>query len=212
MGRERERRPGGGEGLALLDSNWKNLTHPERLSRSARLVIGLRNMGMRLPAKMADAVGIPRDSPKHARFRKLCVAVMFSREPVVVNCLRYGLPRSCAADLPEGLAIRCRKCNSSVRCVPCPRCARGVYDGGEPHFTEDPDDVALREPAEGTTAEPGTPEKVEVMASRVARGESPFHPADPYRKHKMVTDPDRFGAYRCFRLEIGRLDEQNELD
>jgi hypothetical protein len=40
--------------------------------------------------------------------------------------------------------------------------------------------LRLRPPAEPTTAQPGTEEKVRVMETRLARGESLFHDDDPY--------------------------------
>jgi len=40
-------------------------------------------------------------------------------------------------------------------------------------------DFSPRPAAEPTTARPGTPEKIEVMAARLQRGEEIFHPDDP---------------------------------
>jgi hypothetical protein len=40
------------------------------------------------------------------------------------------------------------------------------------------EDFVHREPAESTHYPPGSPQKVEVMAARVGRGESPYHPND----------------------------------
>lgn len=209
MGCEGEFGPGGGKAQSRSRplGRHKHLTCPERLSKLSRTVIGLRNMGFWSPAKMADAAGIfgkQRDS-----FRRLCLTVMYSREPIVMDCIRNGLPRGCGAELPEGVNVVCKKCHCRVNIVPCQRCAREgreVLAGNEEH--------PLVPPERATKAKPGTSMKVLVMAARVARGEQPFHPSDPYLQHASASiDPARFGVFRSLRMEMGRGDDaENELD
>jgi hypothetical protein len=56
------------------------------------------------------------------------------------------------------------------------------------------EDFVHREPAESTHYPPGSPQKVEVMAARVGRGESPYHPHDVKvgaSGHESYSGPER---------------------
>jgi hypothetical protein len=45
---------------------------------------------------------------------------------------------------------------------------------------------------EPTTALPGTPEKLEVLAERAARGEALFHVLDPVNRYRVMQRSFRF--------------------
>jgi hypothetical protein len=53
------------------------------------------------------------------------------------------------------------------------------------YWNFDPDQIPRR-PAEATEALPGSPEKLEVLAERLAKGQPLWHPAD--RLYRSVSD------------------------
>jgi hypothetical protein len=88
--------------------------------------------------------------------------------PICRNCSLAKVNR------PRGLCWSCYYTPGVKRRYPSTspngRRGVGVGNGNQPS----------KEPAVSTTAEPGTPEKLAVMRRRARRGESLFHPADPF--------------------------------
>jgi hypothetical protein len=186
-----------------------HLTRPDRLSRGARLVIGLWSVGLYDLDEMADAMRLhPRfidrvpvsgaSYSKYIRaaakllrqregFKLFAQAVMDSPEEIVQDSLQWGLPAWCATPLPEGAVVVCGVCRSKLNVVPCPSCSRKTFrfQGREMH----PEDLRGCRPSkrvhplpEPTRAIPGTPEKIAVLQGRLARGEQMFHPDDPVQE------------------------------
>lgn len=142
-------------------------------------MIGLYCQGYRAGGEMADAL-VLANTERRLRFMAFSCLVLQSRNPVVVECLRWGLPADCPAHLPQGVTLRCRKCRAKLTAVPCATCGRRPLLDQRPEY---PGRVRmgkpLREPAEPTEASPGSLEKIRVMRERLERGESCFHPGDP---------------------------------
>lgn len=148
------------------------------MSLNARLVIGLFCQGVRTGVEMAEVLDLERDE-RRRRFLMFVAQVLKSRNLVVVECLRWGLPADCPANLPQGVTLRCGRCRAKLTAVPCATCGRRPLLDQRPEF---PGRVRmgrpLREPDDPTAASPGSLEKILVMRERIERGESCFHPGD----------------------------------
>jgi hypothetical protein len=99
-----------------------------------------------------------------------------SREPVVLGCLENGIPFDCSVELPYERTLSCPTCHAKINRVPCVTCARKrAFRDTE---LVDVEDVPLKKPEMATKARPGSQKKIDIMAGRVSRGRSPFHPDD----------------------------------
>jgi hypothetical protein len=186
----------------LVESGRARLLKPKHLSAHAKVVLGLWSLGVRTAPEMADllkmrinhqvlnkALMVKRD--KFVRFARM---VLLSKNPIVQECLRYGLPKACATPLPEGCRAHCDQCGADLSSVPCVKCGRVTYsiDGSlsdgiaRDAKVIDSDEAVFVDAVEATTAKPGTPEKIAVMRARIERGEGPFHPDDPECRKRYV--------------------------
>ena len=129
----------------------------------------------------------PKKSPRclHCRFRPMATPRGLCRTCSVIRSVRDRYP----APEPKGRPP-CRHCRGRYSCRPrglcwpcfgdpavralyptsaAPTSRRGVGNGVM---------ASAPPPSEPTDAVPGTPEKIEVLSARAARGESLWHPGD----------------------------------
>lgn len=114
--------------------------------------------------------------------RKLLNDYEFTSLDAVRHCMAHGLPASAAVALHG--EIVCTQCGNRTWTLPCLRCWRGLDD-----------DAGLEDDASGesgpllecspTRAEPGSPDKIEVLRSRVSMNQNLWHPDDPIVQHSM---------------------------
>lgn len=160
----------------LAESHYKAIRKQRHISRSARIILGLLNLGCTDVAFMSRAIGGLRDCPiSLARASEIRQAILDSGNPIIRDALLRGLRRTDSAHFKGNVSFRCI-CGALLCWVPCMKCCcREGWDF-------DPDeDREMPVPAKPTEALPGTREKIKVMRQRVARGESPFHPLDQRR-------------------------------
>jgi hypothetical protein len=117
--------------------------------------------------KIAEVLGVSHLDDLRTFMKEL----LSSTEENICRSLR--IPSECSpAELPLGNSIRCGQCGRMVNLVPCVLCNCGTKRR-RARATKD-----MRIPEHPTKFAAGSLEKIEVMAERVSRGESPFHPDD----------------------------------
>lgn len=171
------------------------------VSRRHRVVIGLHHLGIKDMSLTARAMGMwvgkRNESDLDTVKATFCVAeVMASDNPTVKMWLRFGLPIKATAILSYGCQVRCPRCGATVSCVPCHTCdvrgkvnaevdakkkrkALGIDDGTDEWLEEwiaEGEEPGL--PDIPTQHEPGSREKVELMARRFETGQGIHHPED----------------------------------
>ena len=114
--------------------------------------------------------------------RKLLNDYEFTSLDAVRHCMAHGLPTSAAVALHG--EIVCTKCGNRTWTLPCLRCWRGLDDDAGLEDEGHSDIGPLRE-CLATTAEPGSPEKIEVLRKRASRNQHLWHDDDPVVLHSM---------------------------
>jgi hypothetical protein len=173
----------------------RHLTKAGDLTEFARLILGLWNIGTIDADELAGTifVPLPNGNPESnaKRFRSLqnkiedfLYAVYESRHPVTEFVLDFNLPRGAGGFMPEGRHVHCPICRRSITVVPCLTCTPidhvdtqiiGIGGLSQEHKQWG---TPFKRPTFTTESRPGSAEKIEVMAARVALGQSPFHEDD----------------------------------
>lgn len=133
---------------------------------SARMLIGLKqstDLGM---GQIAHVMGV--DAKELEEFW-----ASLQVHPLTARIVEYGMPSLYGEHLPNGWTVACSGCGCRVTYVPCAVCWCPDFDTDPPSNEIDWPDCM-----EGDDSLPGSAERVEVMAARVAGGYSPFSIVD----------------------------------
>lgn len=171
----------------------RNITRVRHLDWRVRAIIGLHQLGVSDMLTFARALSLRTAKRRTAPFDPAAAAlrvaeVIANTHPVVLFGLRVGLPEDAKAKLKNGCTVRCPRCGTNVDQVPCHTCTMrdrakfpvAAPDDGTDQWLEDwiAEGADAGIPENATVAEPGTPEKLDVMAERFASGKQIHHPGD----------------------------------
>lgn len=141
----------------------------DELRRQTRMVIGLLQSTELTRSDIGLIVGLrPRDL---SRF----ISKLW-QDKFTAKLLSGGMPGAYGESLPAGVVVKCQHCGVSITAVPCVTCwpcrrvEPGIADWRDVEFPEGP----------GVHIKPGSWEKIELMASRVAAELSPFSKGDTW--------------------------------
>lgn len=159
-----------------------------------RVVIGLHHLGvtdMEVYARALGWISKRRGGLEQAKAKAAAFLAntLTSSNIVMRMAVEDGLTVDSAVLLRNGAKVRCSKCGSNLVEVPCHVCIANRQEGFRgclPDSDDGTDEwleqwICAEEPAvlaSQTDADPGTREKVKVLASRFHRNELLHHPDD----------------------------------
>jgi hypothetical protein len=163
----------------------RSIRHANDLPDTTLVVIGLWNMGYQDLDTVARLLWVADRKPLERLFRML----QNTRNKLIRRYVDCGLPPGIYRRFPfPDTTVRCHLCGTMIEWVPCPRCSlKAVRNGTEFLYRKCRSQPIL--PQHSTTAIPGSPKKIAVMAERFERGEMVIHPNDlrmSWRKYREL--------------------------
>jgi len=142
-----------------------------RLSRAARLTIGLKQYSQATNREIAKIVNVTTNDLQ--AFWKLIKAHEEGKS-VIDN----GLPAMFGEQLPEGVFVRCISCRRRITTVPCVVCYSGNQLYEDRIIRENRPEPKKLPPPFPTNEIPGSVGKIEILRLRVQYGFDLWHPHD----------------------------------
>lgn len=175
--------------------NRSRVTRPSHLHWRFRVAIGLHQLGVTDMDVYARAFGYrKRGGWDHQKATAFLANCLVSNHPVMRQIIEDGLTIDSGVVLRNGAKARCTACGTNLTEIPCHLCIAKRQEGFRGNLPDSDDGsdewleqwFSAEEPAilpHSTDAEPGTVEKVRILASRFRRDELLHHPDDK----KVVT-------------------------
>lgn len=150
------------------------LDAPARRSRplnlAQRIVVALQGLGVDDNAVYATALQMPDEAAAtEFRYRVLLL-------PAAQDALEFGLDNRDRVEL-HGVSVRCPDCGAMLASAPCAHCVP-VPEVADRRDADEDDRVEGEYMPEPSDAQPGSPEKIEVLAMRWQYGAIMHHPDD----------------------------------